>query len=191
MTHFSALPTVALSDNQSIQKPQPFDLLQLDDKASEIYIDYSEKRCRIVSQSDKLEYAESVMQRDRTHELVVEDNDRGVVGILSTTDVTGPKALTAANKQRVHHDDLTVKAVMTPVDKIPAMDEGILVHAKVGNIIATMNEHKARLMLITKEIDGGLQLCGIFSLISISQQLHKDVAKQAGISDSLLDLKQQ
>jgi hypothetical protein len=189
MAKFTALPTISVPSDKTITKPRPIGLLHLEDPASEIYIDYSQKRCRIVTQSDKLAYAEYVMQRDSTHELIVEDNDRHVVGVLNTGDVMGPKALTAANKQRVHHDDLLVKAVMTPVDKTPIIDAGILVHAKVGNIIATINDSKARFLLVAKESEGAYELCGLFSLIHISQVLHKDVAKAAGISDSILDLK--
>lgn len=189
MAKFTALPTIELTNKKAMSKPKPIDLIHLEDPATAIYTDYSQKRCRIVSQSDKLEYAEYIMQRDSTHELVVENNDRQVVGILSTTDVMGPKALTAANKQRVHHDDLTVKAVMTPLDNTPVIDTGILVHAKVGNIIATMNNKKAKFLLVAKTSGEGHELCGLFSLVSISQQLHKDVAAAAGITDSLLDLK--
>ena len=189
MAKFTALPTVNFDNSKSMSKPRPIDLIHLEDPATTIYTDYNQKRCRIVSQSDKLEYAEYIMQRDSTHELVVEDSDRVVVGILSTTDVMGPKALTAANKQRVHHDDLTVKAVMTPLDKTPIIDAGILVHAKVGNIIATMNDRKAKFLLVSKETKDGYELAGLFSLVTISQQLHKDVAAAAGLTESLLDLK--
>jgi CBS domain-containing protein len=189
MAKFTALPLVSMDSN--LNKPRPVGLLHLEDPATEVYVDFAESRCRAVSQSDKLEYAEYILQRDRSHELIVEDNDRHVVGILSTTDVIGPKALTAASKQRVAHDELLVKAVMTPLEQIPVIDNGILVHAKIGNIIKTMNENKAKFLLVVKESDDGHELCGLFSLLSISQQLHRDVAKAAGIPESILELKNQ
>jgi CBS-domain-containing membrane protein len=190
MTKFTALPTIRIPNNQSMKKPRPLGLLDLEDSADEIYMDYHLKRCRTITQSDKLEYAEYLMQRDSAHELVVEDNDRHVVGILSTSDLMGPKALTAANNQRIHHNDLLVKAVMTPLSHIPIMDEAILVHAKVGHIITTINEHQAKFLLVAKQVNASYELSGLFSLVAISHLLHKDVAKAVGISDSILDLKQ-
>jgi hypothetical protein len=189
MTKFTALPTIHLPSDKSMSKPRPLGLLHLDDSAREIYVDYNQKRCRTITQSDKLEYAEYIMQRDSTHELVVEDNRRYVVGILSTSDMMGPKALTAANTQRIHHDDLLVNAVMTPLFNTAIIDESILVHAKIGHIIATMNDHKTKFLLVAKHTNDDYELCGLFSLVAISHLLHKDVVKAAGISDSVLDLK--
>jgi CBS-domain-containing membrane protein len=175
MTKFTALPTVSVG--KDLIKPRPVGLLDLENNASEVYLNFMETRCRSVSEGDKLEYAEYILQRDRRHELVVENKDRHVVGILSTTDVISPKAVAAANNQRIQHDEVLVKAVMTPLEQIPAIDVGILVHAKIGNIIVTMNEQKAKFLLVTQKTSEGHELCGLFSLIHISQQLHKDVAK--------------
>lgn len=187
MTNFTALPIVDV--HSKLAKPRPIGLLHLEDAATEIYLDFSQSRCRYVSETDKLEYAQQILQRNGSHELIVEDNDRHVAGIISTTDVIGPKALTAANTQRVGHDELLVKAVMTPLKCIPIICADILVHAKIGHVVRTMNDNKASFLLVAKKTNEGYELCGLFNLIHISQQLHQDVARAAGIPSNILELK--
>lgn len=180
MTTFSSLPLIDLAPDQNIGKPRPFSLLQLEDSIEAVYVDFSKQRCRCIDPSEKLSYAERIMDRDCAHELLVEQ-DQVIIGVLGINATRGPKAMKLAEKQRTTHDKLLTKHVMTPINEIPVISESVLKHAKIGNLVSTMNDQKARYLLVA---DSTNRLVGLCSIDTISHALHKNVAASAGLSSS-------
>ena len=175
MAHYQALPTFdpQSSTQEALTKPWAMDILHLDDPATDAWVDYKTNRCRVIAQTDTLQYAEHVIQRDACHELFVENTEGGIVGILSLRELHGPHAMEVAAKQLINHDNILVKSIMIPLSKLPMMEASIFAHAKIGNVLATLDAFKANFLLILADAAGedSMQLCGLLNRHTIKQRL--------------------
>lgn len=106
--------------------------------------------------------------------LFVVDDERTVLGILTTTDLLGERPVQIANQRGLRHHEILVRLVMTPADRVEAMDLDEVVHARVGDIVASLKASGRQHALVTEaaaDARGTRMVRGIFSLTQIARQL--------------------
>jgi hypothetical protein len=106
--------------------------------------------------------------------LFVVDAERTVLGILTATDLLGERPLQIAHQRGLRHDEVLVRLVMTPAERLESMDLDEVVRARVGDIVASLKLSGRQHALVTETAadQGGTRIVrGIFSLTQIARQL--------------------
>lgn len=113
----------------------------------------------------------SMMARGVRLLLVVGDDNR-IIGVATSVDVLGEKAVLAAQKRSCQRSDLRIADVMVPVDKMEALDINDVKHAVVGDIVATLKGvGRAHALVVGINPEDQQVLLGIFSVSQIGRQL--------------------
>ncbi|MPZ42620.1 MAG: CBS domain-containing protein [Betaproteobacteria bacterium] len=96
------------------------------------------------------------------------DGQRRLLGLVTTYDILGEKPMRFVEAHGVRHEEIIVQDVMTPGDKLEALDFGDVRAAKVGHVVATLRQSGRRHALVT-DPDGRIR--GIFSATQIARSL--------------------
>lgn len=108
--------------------------------------------------------------------LFVVDDDSVVLGIITSTDVLGENPIQFAQQRGIRHDEVTVRDVMTPADRLDAVEFDDTINARVGDVIATLRLSGRQHALVVERVSSGATgpmhtIRGIFSLTQIARQL--------------------
>jgi CBS domain-containing protein len=123
-----------------------------------------------------LDEAERTMIAHGVRALFVVDDDRAVLGVITSTDLMSEKPIQLAQQRGIRHDEVIVREVMTPADRLEAMEFDDVLHARVGDVVATLRRSGRQHALVIERAAAGatgpLQTVrGIFSLTQIARQL--------------------
>lgn len=144
----------------------------LEDAATTVMTDLHRHRAITVSPYETLEFAEKLMIGAGVRLLLVVDRAGLLAGVITYRDLHGEDALTAAARERVAHNALTVAQVMTPAAKIETTSYSTLKHAQVRDIVELLRQHGRQHTLVTEADERGqVTVRGIFSLTQIGHQL--------------------
>jgi CBS domain-containing protein len=114
--------------------------------------------------------------------LLVVDAAEDVVGILTSRDLMGARALEATVARGVEFGALKVADVMTPACAIEVLQIEDVLHAHVGDVVETL-KHSGRQHALVVETDALHARCVIRGVFSASQ-----IARQLGIATRSDDL---
>jgi CBS domain-containing protein len=118
--------------------------------------------------------ARQVMIGRGVRALFVVDDECTVLGILTATDLLGERPVQIAQQRGLRHDEVLVRLVMTPAERLEAMDLDEVVRARVGDVVASLKLSGRQHALVTESGAGagGTRIVrGIFSLTQIARQL--------------------
>jgi CBS domain containing-hemolysin-like protein len=105
--------------------------------------------------------------------LLVSDDARQVQGLITSNDVLGEKPVQFALERGVRRQEIRVRDIMIPCERLEVLHYTDLIHAEVGHIVATL-KHAGRqhALVADMEADGKTQTVrGIFSASQIARQL--------------------
>lgn len=105
--------------------------------------------------------------------LLVEDEQKRLVGLITTRDIDGERPGKAMIREGIAYADLTVGQVMTPAEEIEVLLMEEVLHAQVGNIVTTLkNSWRQHALVVETASDSGQPLLrGVFSASQIARQL--------------------
>lgn len=105
--------------------------------------------------------------------LLVVDAAAYVEGIITARDTMGEKPIKMLEEKGGKHDDLLVSDLMTPRDRIEALDMSAVMKSEVGHIVATLRESGRQHALVTDSdpLTNEVRIRGIFSVTQIARQL--------------------
>jgi hypothetical protein len=135
----------------------------LQDPALSQMTDLTHGPCVVADHLDGLEATWHVMLRAQVHMAFVAGVDGGIIGMVSRDDLKGEKPVQRALAAGVHHQELALEQLMTPVSAWQVLDASRLAHARVGDVVTTLREHSLRYLLVAEKHEGVPQLCGLFS----------------------------
>lgn len=120
-----------------------------------------------------LDAANRFMIRRGVRLLLVTDDDRRVLGLITATDVLGEKPVQFALERGIKRQEIRVRDIMTPGERLEVLHYADLVQAEVGHIVATLKQAgRQHALVIDLSGDGGVQAVrGIFSASQIARQL--------------------
>lgn len=104
--------------------------------------------------------------------LLVTDARHVVLGVISVADLLGERPVLIAQERGARAGELTVASVMTPLERIEAVELSEVMRADVGHILATLRRSGRQHALVLEPEEGGRGIIrGIFSSSQIARQL--------------------
>lgn len=173
MDHFAALSTHPFPAAARLCEPDPTALqYTLDAPAIRVMTDLAHVRAVVTEPQASMEAAHAMMQQRGVRMLLALDAAGQLAGIITATDILGEKPLTVVRERRIRHSGILVADVMTPVSRLDAFEWKAVQAARVGNVVARLQQARRQHALVTQTAGNGQVLVrGIFSLSQIARQL--------------------
>jgi len=155
------------------QPSQPVpDKVTLEDAATGVMTDLTRVAAVICLPGDTVDEAHRRMIQRGVRLLLVVDQDRKVVGLITATDILGEKPVLAASQRGLRRDEVLVRDVMTPQERLDVLAMADVRAAKVGHIVATLrNAGRQHAMVVDQDAAGRQVVRGLFSATQIARQL--------------------
>jgi CBS-domain-containing membrane protein len=144
----------------------------LEDPALQVMTDLKAVTAVIVLSGDALDEAHRRMIQRGVRLLLVVDQDRRVVGVITAADVLGEKPMRVIAQRGVQRQELLVRDVMSPQETLEVLDLARVRTAKVGHVVATLKQSgRQHALVIEHDAEGGQYVRGLFSATQIARQL--------------------
>lgn len=144
----------------------------LDDPAVQVMTDFQSMTAIIILPADTVDEAHSRMIQRGVRLLLVVDENRNVLGIVTATDILGEKPVQVAVQRGVARGEIQVRDIMTPQDRIEVLDMADVRGAKVGHVVATLRKAgRQHAVAVERDAKGGQVVRGLFSTTQIARQL--------------------
>ncbi|MBI5920276.1 MAG: CBS domain-containing protein [Betaproteobacteria bacterium] len=118
-----------------------------------------------------IEEASQTMIVHRVGALFVADGHR-LLGIVTAADILGEKPIQLTQQRGIRHEEVLVRDIMTPAERLEVIDITELLHARVGDVVETLKHDGRQHALV---VDGTSEVhqmvVGIFSLTQIARQM--------------------
>lgn len=172
---YAALPSHLLKPGAALMQPEPPRVrLQLSSPALSVMTDLTRVPAATIDPEAPLDAANRFMIRRNVRLLLVtEDRQSEVLGLITATDILGEKPVQIAVERGMRRQDLRVRDLMTPRERLEVIDFADLAHAEVGHIVATLKQAGRQHLLVAHRGAGAKMetVRGIFSLSQIARQL--------------------
>ena len=144
----------------------------LDDPALRVMTDFQTVSAAVILPADTADEAQRRMIERGVRSLLVINQERHVVGIITATDVLGEKPMQVISQRGMRRPELTVRDVMTPQQDLEILDLADVRTAKVGHVVATLKGSGRQHALVAEHDAKGRQtIRGMFSATQIARQL--------------------
>lgn len=174
LRNYTALISSMLQSGIGYAQPtQPVaEKVALDDFALQVLTDFKRVTAVIILPGDTMDEAHRRMIQRSVRLLLVVDQDRKMLGLITANDILGEKPMQVIAHRGIRREELQVRDVMTPQDRLQVLNLEDVRAAKVGHIVATLKAAGRQHALVV-EIDGsGRQAVrGMFSATQIARQL--------------------
>lgn len=151
---------------------EPLRRVDLDSPALDVMTDLKRVQAITIGPDATLSAINKAMMRNTVRSLLVADENRCILGIITSTDTLGEKPMQIVREREVRHEEVLARDIMTPRERLEAIDFADVCAAEVGHIVATLKATGRQHALVVEEADSGRQLIrGIFSTSQIARQL--------------------
>ena len=166
--HFSLLPAGSGYSQPSQAVPER---VTLEDPAPQVMTDFKSVTAVIVLSGDTMEEAYRRMIQRGVRLLLVVDQNRQVAGVITAADIHGEKPMQAVAQRGIRREELVVRDVMTPQNRLEVLDIADVRAARVGHIVSTLKQSGRQHALVMEREGGRAFLRGVFSATQIARQL--------------------
>jgi CBS domain-containing protein len=170
---------------QSISEPVPGYRLpvqgmtaqvQADSPAIDVMTDLSRVAALSIGGDRTVDEAQRAMVDHGVRALFVVEAASTVLGIITSTDLLGERPIQLAHERGVRHDEILVRDVMTPAQRLEAIELEDVLRARVGDVVASLRLSGRQHALVmesaqTHQTPSPRIVRGIFSLTQIARQL--------------------
>jgi len=147
----------------------------LDSPAVDVMTDLARVPAVSIHGGASLDEANRYMIARGVRALFVLEQDGRVAGLVTATDILGERAMRIARSRGASRGELVVSDVMTPASDVVAFALRDVAAAKVGHVIASMQQASRHHALVSEAGEGGERIRGIFSVTEIARQLGEPV----------------
>ena len=123
------------------------------------------------------------MSCEDVHLLLVTDADQRVLGLITSTEVMGEKPVRFLGQGGGTYDDILVRHIMTPRERLEVLLMEDVLKAKVGHIVATLKRAVRRHALVI-DVDPNTKSETIRGIIS-SSQIRRQLGTERDAAPSL------
>ena len=165
-------------------------LVHLDSPALEVMTDFRIVHVVTIGPEVSIDEALGTMKTRGVRLLLVTGESDQICGVITAKDIQGEKPIKIARESGVPHSRITVEAVMTPRSSIEVLNMLSVRNARVGHIVATLQE-LARQHALVVEVDPETKaqcVRGIFSTSQISKQLGVNAAEVVARAATLAEI---
>jgi CBS domain-containing protein len=147
--------------------------VRIDSPALAVMTDLRQIPAATIDLDAPLDAANRFMIRRGVRLLLVTDDERDVLGLITSNDVLGEKPVQFALERGIKRQDIHVRDIMTPRERLEVLLHSDLVHAEVGHVVATLKyAGRQHALVVDQGEDGKTQTVrGIFSATQIARQL--------------------
>lgn len=172
MPDYHVLPAQRLAGAVRVACPAPQKSVTLKSPALDVMTNLREIHAAVIELHKAMESANAYMIQRGVRSLLVLDQNQVLSGIITATDILGEKPLRFIQERRMKHSEILVSDIMTPLDQLEAIPIEEVAHARVGDVVVSLQESGRQHTLVIENDTGGKPaVCGIFSLTQIEKQL--------------------
>jgi CBS domain-containing protein len=182
--NYQALPLRELGTGAGFRRPSaaPAARVSLESPALHVMTDLARVSPATIRPQAPLAGANQFMITRGVRLLLVVDDPENVLGVLTATDVLGERPMRVATERGVRRDELTVADVMTPAERMEALELTDVQAARVGHVLETLRRSGRQHALVV-DYDAlaparplappgrRAMVRGIFSLSQLARQL--------------------
>jgi len=144
----------------------------LDDVAASVMTDLTRVTAVIILPGDSVDEAHRRMLQRGVRLLLVVDQDRRVVGLITATDILGEKPVQAASERGLRRGEVLVRDIMTPQERLEVLAMDDVRAAKVGHIVSTLQKAgRQHAIVVDHDATGRQTVRGVYSATQIARQL--------------------
>ena len=173
MQDYASLSIHLVSEAAQVCRPEQMDRkVTLDSPAIEVMTDLKQVFAAVVDPNGSMESANHYMIQRGVRLLLALNPDKTLAGLVTSTDILGEKPVRLIQERRIKHSEILVSDVMTPANRIDALDFADVSHARVGHIVASLKATGRQHALVVERADkNSPRIRGIYSLSQIARQL--------------------
>lgn len=148
------------------------DRVALEDAATGVMTDFTRATAIIILPGDTVDEAQRRMIQRGVRLLLVVDQDRKVLGLITASDILGEKPVLAASQRGVRRGEVQVRDVMTPQELLEVLNMADVRAAKVGHVVATLKSAgRQHAVVVDRDAQGRPVVRGLFSATQVARQL--------------------
>lgn len=154
-------------------QPSTFRLVYADSPAICVMTDLKQVSVATIGPDATLQQATQTMISRGVRLLLVIDADETVLGLITARDTQGEKPIKLIQERGGKFNDLQVRDLMCPRERMDLLDASDVLRAKVSDIIETLKRSTRQHALVGERdlATGQVRVCGIFSATQIGRQL--------------------
>jgi CBS-domain-containing membrane protein len=144
----------------------------LEDPAHNVMTDFKGTTAVIILSGDSVEEAHRRMIQRGVRLLLVVDQNRQVVGVITATDILGEKPMQAVSQRGIRREELVVRDVMTPQERLEVLDLEDVRASRVGHVVSTLKQSgRQHALVVERDASRRATVRGVFSATQIARQL--------------------
>jgi hypothetical protein len=173
---YTSLPNSRAGAGERYELPMPAAAgpARLDSPATDVMTDLRRVNAVTIDRYASIVDANRLMVARGVRALFVVDETRQVLGIITATDVLGERPMQFAQARGVRRDEIAVRDIMTPAERLEVLQLRDVLVARVGDIVATLRRAGRQHALVVDpagEPASARTICGMFSLTQIGRRL--------------------
>ncbi len=188
---YTRLPSRNLDKSSGLLRPACVlpDRVGLDNPALDVMTDFRRLTAFIATPGDTIRQAEERMIRRKVRLLFVMDGHDHVAGLITNTDIHGEKPMQIVQSRGIRRDELVVADIMTPVERLEAVDYDDIAHARVGHVLETLKARGRQHALVIETTEGRQMVRGLLSLSQLCKQLGVSI-ETTEVASTFLEIEQ-
>ena len=188
MNTYHELRTVSLGGSAEIARPEQPAEYTLDTPAVRMMSDFLKVQPIMVEMDVSLDEARRMMRKMHVRSVLVIDASERFRGLLTLADLESRRALSLVSTAGIDREDLSIRDVMTPRDRLRAVALADLERGRVGDLLQTLRNEGVPHMLVVDTASG--QLRGVISASDIARRLKiaVDVTQRAASFREVVDV---
>ncbi|EAT13475.1 CBS domain-containing protein [Bermanella marisrubri] len=173
LENYKSIPLAKLDDAPHAIRPDRTDKeLTLDDPAISVLTDHRLEQAHLCRSETMLDQAMRQMGKAGCTKLLVSNDQDTVLGIITSSDISGERPIQYTQKTGKKREDLKVKHLMRPISDLPTMSINNVLDARIGDILHTLNNIGSEYILVTTQDKEHTSIRGVFSARRIAKALH-------------------
>ncbi|MBL8517506.1 MAG: CBS domain-containing protein [Betaproteobacteria bacterium] len=171
MRDYRVITAAALEGPVTVCRPPTPKPVTLGSDALDVMTDLNRVYAAVIEPQMNVDAARTYMIQRGVRLLFVLNADKTLAGLVTANDILGEKPMRIVQERGIHHDEILIADIQTPLAKLDALPMSELAHAKVGHVLATLQDTGRQHALAVDDAAEGKRVCGIFSLSQIARQL--------------------
>lgn len=165
----TALHLYPVAEIDRLVTPEEFTQLTLDSPALQVFTDFAEQQPLVIDADTNASAAEEMMRRTHVRLKLVTDKDNCFIGLLSSDDLFGGKAMQLMDKTTLR-SDLSVADLMRSRRDMVALDYNELSRYTVRDVVHLLQAEGLQHCLVVEHEHHHIR--GIISAGDVARQLH-------------------
>lgn len=166
------LVTRRLLPGAGLQRPDPGGPVRIDSPAIDVMTDFARIFPVTVLAQARLAEANELMFSRGVRLLLVTASGGALAGLITARDTLGERPMQVSHARGSAIGDLTVADLMRRVEEIDVVDIQEVLHATVGDVVATLHRlGRQHLLVAARDDEGPQRIRGVFSATQIGRSL--------------------